>query len=289
VPLPLRRFLDDIAAALRNWDSHIRVATQQGRYGNQNATPLGRMLQRTLPRWQVNGLAAAVGAAITRSEMMRAYLTRGIALMTLVATAPATAVVDPAGDFLPTHAGPSLASVDIREASVLGFSGSFVFYSAMNGLIGDAGTSYVWGIDRGAGTAGLFAGTPPIGPGVTFDAVVVVRPDGSGSVTALNEIGAPTVTDILGATFVGETEIITFVDFGLLPSRGFALGDYRFNLWTRTGGGNIGIADLAQGDGTFGAVPEPVSWAMLVIGFGLIGGAARRRHDQATGQREVAR
>lgn len=212
---------------------------------------------------------------------MRAFLTSSMTLLTFCAAAPAAAVVDPGGDFLPTHAGPSLASVDIRAASVFRFSGSFVFYSAMNGLIGDAGTSYVWGIDRGAGTAGLFTGSPPVGPGVTFDAVVVVRPDGSGSVTAFNEIGAPTVTDILGSTFVGETEMITFVDFGLLPSRGFATSDYRFNLWTRTGGGNSGIADLALGQGTFGAVPEPASWAMLIVGFGLVGTAARRRQGQA--------
>jgi hypothetical protein len=209
--------------------------------------------------------------------MMRVLLTVCVALLPLLSAAPAQAVIDPAGDFLATHGGPALASTDIREASVIGFSGSFIFYSAMNGLIGDVGTSYVWGVDRGAGATGLFAGTPPVGPGITFDAVVVVRPDGSGTVTAFNEAGPPTVTDILGATFVGDTEIITFVDFGLLPSRGFALGDYRFNLWTRTAGGNTGIADLAQGEGTFGAVPEPATWAMLMIGFGLVGNAARRR------------
>lgn len=218
---------------------------------------------------------------------MRANLSRVGAIVTLLAAAPAAAVVDPAGDFLSTHAGPSLASVDIREAVVFNFSGSFVLYSAMDGLIGDTGTSYVWGIDRGAGMAGLFTGAPSVGPGVTFDTVVVVRPDGSGSVTAFNEIGTPTVTDILGATFVGKTELITFVDFGLLPSRGFALNDYRFNLWTRTGGGNSGIADLAQGQGTFGAVPEPASWAMLIIGFGLVGSAARRQ-GQAAMQRQFA-
>lgn len=208
---------------------------------------------------------------------MRVIIAGCIALLPLLTAVPALAVIDPANDYLSSHAGPALPSVDILEASVVGFSGSFVFYSAMAGRIGDAGTSYVWGIDRGAGTAGLFAGNPPVGPGVTFDAVVVVRPDGSGSVTAFNAGGPPTVTDILGATFVGNTEIITFVDFGLLPSRGFALADYRFNLWTRTGDGNAGIADLAQNEGNFGAVPEPSSWALLISGFGLVGYAARRR------------
>jgi hypothetical protein len=209
--------------------------------------------------------------------MMRATLTICGTILALYQAAPAAAVVDPAGDFLATHTGPALASVDIRQAAVVGFSGSFVFHATMNGTLGDAGTSYVWGVDRGAGVAGLFAGNPPVGPGVTFDAVVVVRPDGSGTVTAFNEAGPPTVTSIPGATFVGETDLITFVDFALLPSRGFAFGDYRFNLWTRTAGGNAGIADLALGEGTFGAVPEPASWAMLIMGFGFVGMVARQR------------
>jgi hypothetical protein len=215
---------------------------------------------------------------------MKAYLISIVALASLCPFAPASAVVDPAGDFLSTHTGPALASVDIRLANVVAFEGSFVLHAKMNGLLGDAGTSYVWGIDRGAGVDGLFTGVPAVGPGVTFDAVVVVRADGSGAVTAFNEVGPPTVTDIAGATFVTDTDLITFVDFGLLPSRGYAIGEYQFNLWTRTGGGNIGIADLAQEQGTFGAVPEPATWAMLIMGFGLVGNAARRRKWAQTTQ-----
>jgi PEP-CTERM motif len=98
-----------------------------------------------------------------------------------------------------------------------------------------------------------------------------------GAVTAFNDGAPPTVTQLLGSVFVGSNQLLGFVDYALLPSRGFALGDYRFNLWTRTGGGNIGIADLAQGEGTFGAVPEPASWALLIAGFGLVGAMARRR------------
>ena len=36
--------------------------------------------------------------------------------------------------------------------------------------------------------------------------------------------------------------------------------------------------DLVLSDGvTFGAVPEPATWAMMIFGFGMVGGALRRR------------
>jgi hypothetical protein len=196
-----------------------------------------------------------------------------------LAAAPALAVTDPVGDFLPTHNGVNATDIDIVAAEVfrLGVFG-FGFAAELAGPTGTTpGASYVWGVDRGAGVAGLFAGVPPVGPGVTFDAVVVIRADGTGAVTAFNEVGPPTVTalDPIGIA-VGGNFVAALVDYALLPSRGFALPDYRFNLWTRSGGGNAGIADLAQESGTFPAVPEPATWAMLVLGFGLIGAVIRR-------------
>ncbi|QMW24505.1 PEPxxWA-CTERM sorting domain-containing protein [Sandaracinobacteroides saxicola] len=60
-------------------------------------------------------------------------------------------------------------------------------------------------------------------------------------------------------------------------------------MWTRSGGGNTGIADLAKGEGTFGytditaGVPEPATWALFIAGFGLTGVALRRRPARAAG------
>jgi hypothetical protein len=210
-------------------------------------------------------------------------LSRLVPLCALLLASPALAVFDPAGDFLPTHTGTPAADIDIRIADVVNFDIALAFTADMADLVGTTpGTSYVWGIDRGAGTDGLFTGVPPVGPGVTFDAVVVLGGDGSGSVIAFNDGAPPTITE-LGFGFLAGTTISTLVDTALLPSRGFALEDYRFNLWTRSGGGNPGIADLAQESGTFGytdisgAVPEPATWGMLVLGFGFIGAALRRR------------
>lgn len=38
-----------------------------------------------------------------------------------------------------------------------------------------------------------------------------------------------------------------------------------------------GVSQLSYGAGTFNAVPEPQTWALLVLGFGMVGIAARRR------------
>jgi len=66
---------------------------------------------------------------------------------------------------------------------------------------------------------------------------------------------------------------------------GFSSRDFAFNLTGATpnfavGDDGLGQPFTANLGGSFagaGAVPEPASWAMLIIGFGLTGVAARRR------------
>ena len=41
-------------------------------------------------------------------------------------------------------------------------------------------------------------------------------------------------------------------------------------------GDQINLHTLAL-DGTLAAVPEPATWAMMLAGFGVVGGLARRR------------
>lgn len=46
--------------------------------------------------------------------------------------------------------------------------------------------------------------------------------------------------------------------------------------------GDQGRADLARfGPGNFAVVPEPANWALMVMGFGLLGAIARRRQPAA--------
>lgn len=50
------------------------------------------------------------------------------------------------------------------------------------------------------------------------------------------------------------------------------------------GGANfIAYDDVTFGDVTPGAVPEPATWAMMILGFGLIGGTMRRRSTVKSG------
>jgi hypothetical protein len=58
------------------------------------------------------------------------------------------------------------------------------------------------------------------------------------------------------------------------------------SYWTQFGGGTFTGTYLiggATGSATFNitAVPEPATWALMIGGFGLIGGAARRRRLRA--------
>lgn len=193
-------------------------------------------------------------------------------------TAPASAAVfDPIGDFLPGYTGPRAADLDIEVTEAFRAADGFFLatsHVANPGLT--PGSSVTWGINRGAGIPGLFAGTPPVGPNVLFDAVLTIRPLGPVTLTTFNESGPPSVTQLRNATF-NDQLLVSFVPFELLPSRGFALADYSFNAWSRSGPGNAGIADLARDAGNFAVVPEPGTWAMLIAGFGMVGAAARRR------------
>lgn len=53
------------------------------------------------------------------------------------------------------------------------------------------------------------------------------------------------------------------------------IGSIVFNRAFDGSGDAIGIDNIVSG--TFGAVPEPASWALLIAGFGLTGAAMRRR------------
>lgn len=76
------------------------------------------------------------------------------------------------------------------------------------------------------------------------------------------------IVDTAGPSFVHFNNAL--VDNVIFSSFGGTQGVYE-------GGGNhFAMDNLTIGE-TSGAVPEPASWALMVTGFGLMGGALRRR------------
>lgn len=185
-------------------------------------------------------------------------------------------ITDPRGDFLATFAG-SVASADLDVLSASVFYNAstdlFTLTATMDGNIGSTSTGfYVWGVNRGAGTTGFVS----LGlEGVRFDRVVILRPDGTGTVAGAGALPAGSVT-ISGRTITGV------VSGSLLPSTGFTNKlDYTFNLWPRDGAfaGNAAISDFAPNNANFTAtaVPEP---STVVLGaLGLAGLLAWRRRQ----------
>ena len=204
--------------------------------------------------------------------------TRVLGSAVLAATMPlaqAAGIPDVVGDFLPTFGGTS-AMTDLDVTSVLVTYNTsidvFTFTSTQAGNVGLTSTGfYVWGVNRGAGTAAFAANGLP---GVKFDITVILRPNGTGSV------GATTLP--AGAVTIAGNTITGVVSGSLLPTTGFAKADYSFNLWPRNSAftGFAAISDFAPDAMNFTAipvVPEPASWALMAGGVGWLLMKRRRR------------
>jgi len=157
----------------------------------------------------------------------------------------------------------------------------FLFTSTQAGAVGStAGAFYVWGIDRGAGTARFGA----LATGVLFDSVVVIRPGGVSNVNTLVPSVVSLVLPHANITIRGN-DLSVRMPAALLPSVGFAPGQYTTNLWPRfSGAGVVGdaqISDFAPNNTNVRvmAIPEPGTLAFLAapVVLSLLG----RRRRQA--------
>jgi hypothetical protein len=188
-------------------------------------------------------------------------------------------VTDLPGDFLATFAGSaSSTDLDVIAASVLYDPGTDLFKlsGTMSGTVGSTTTGlYVWGVNRGAGVAGFAANGID---GVLFDRVILLRPNGTGTVPGVGDLAATSV-------IVGDNTITAVVPGSFLVSTGFSKTDYTWNLWPRDGAfaGFAAISDFAPDNAGFKssvtAVPEASTLAMCIVGLAAVGGAVRRRRD----------
>lgn len=213
------------------------------------------------------------------------FLLRATAAVVLLASATTVSatIVDPTDDFLSTYTGPQNGDVDILSADVAFDGTSFFLNAMMDGTIGTTpGTLFVWGINRGSGTPRLTFGSPIVGAGILFDAVVVMFPDGTLRVVTFPLAGAPTISVFQGGTAISGDSLSATVSLALLGSMGFAPEDYVFNFWSRTrvnpalDGTNAEIADFLASSQEPRAVPEPATWLTLLLGFGIIGTVMRK-------------
>ena len=155
--------------------------------------------------------------------------------------ARASLIADPAGDFLPSFTGPRGADLDVRSGEVSFDGSTFTFESTSAGPIGTTPAGFfVWGVNRGAGTARFGA----IAPGVLFDFVVIIRPAGT---SAVRDLITNTATDLpAGSVAVSGNSLTVRVPASLLTSQGAQPAEYTVNLWPRTGADNATqIADFA--------------------------------------------
>lgn len=197
---------------------------------------------------------------------------------------------DPQGDFLPTFAGVQNGAADVLFAYSIfdQASSTFTFGATMAGPISGAasGTQYIWGINRGGGTARLNGGATPVGSGVLFDSVIALTTAGTGVVNLFPTTPATTALPS-GAVVISGNSITVTVAASLLPNNGFTFANYQWNIWPRVGSGNNNqITDFAPDNSSLGTlaitpVPEPDALAMMLAGLGLVGFIARRRSKAA--------
>ena len=182
-----------------------------------------------------------------------AYALLGLAAGAVSPTAYAQVVRDGVGDFIPSYVGPRGPDLDVVLTQVRYNGVNFNINATLNGAIGQTpGGVYVFGFQRGQGVARF----GPIAPGVLFDSVVVVMPNGSATVRDL-VTGMATALPA-GSVVINGNSLSVTVPANLLPSQGLATPRFGFNLWPRSGlTNNNQIADFAPDN----------SMAALVLDF----------------------
>ncbi|HYZ48614.1 MAG TPA: PEPxxWA-CTERM sorting domain-containing protein [Sphingomonas sp.] len=169
-----------------------------------------------------------------------------------------------------TAAFAALMAPAAAEATVIQFSYDGTLAGSVNGFDFDTAVTVNSQIDPDS----LFAGPLVDLTHVTLDAPAVgitgfalpdlqLLPFPEGFLLGVND--APFAAfglDFSTAVFLGNS---VSVDGGLISAIPFTLNGLDFEL---TGG---------EGTFTFTIVPEAATWAMMILGFGLVGAAARRR------------
>lgn len=191
----------------------------------------------------------------------------GVCVLALSPLLAAAGVVDPVGDFLSTYAGPHNGDMDVTEADVSLSGQTFTFSATLNGPIGTTpGALYVFGLNRGMGTARFESGTPALGPNILFDSVLILKPNTAG---AFNDFIANQLTPLpAGTVSINGDSFSASLPVSLFPSEGLQPSQYTWDFWPRVGlGQNNQISDLApdSSNALVSSAPEPSSLALMLF------------------------
>lgn len=166
----------------------------------------------------------------------------------------------------------------------------FTVLNDFNAGTGLTGTGFTYHAGNVSGLAAMPAGSD----GSRYAAV-----QNGGSATAMLGQGITAFSLYIGSVDASNRIIFNYADgssdaiFGTaltIPHDGNQVSPQNNGLFRFTGTDGKAISSLTftSGQNSFefddlavqaGAVPEPATWAMLVLGFGLVGSAARRRRS----------
>ncbi|GGD99950.1 hypothetical protein GCM10011529_02650 [Polymorphobacter glacialis] len=108
-------------------------------------------------------------------------------------------------------------------------------------------------------------------PGATFESWQVSLLDSQGAVTT--DFRTDTVINPQGGFQAWRSETFSFIASETAQTLRF---------WADGGPGGVPPFALLDSVSVTAAVPEPATWAMLVVGFGLVGATLRRRNAATT-------
>jgi hypothetical protein len=160
---------------------------------------------------------------------------------TITQTAAQSAYVDYTGPVRP-------ALTALRAgARYVSASQTWILDAQMAGPVFTGGPNfYVWGINRGGAGPAPF----PDEPNVIFDSVATVTADPANgttltaSVTILKPAGGPAMP--ASAVLLAPDTIELTIPLSSLPTDGFAITAYTWNLWPRSGVGGTPAAQIAS-------------------------------------------